>query len=94
MPLNKSIVEDAALESFGELCYAVGYGPHPTPFETAAQRDSLGKMVLLGCLRKGSRWRNRLILVHSVIFLLNTLPRELLNWELLLHPSSPKGPDR
>jgi type I restriction enzyme, R subunit len=26
--LNESIVEDAALEWFGELGYAVGHGPH------------------------------------------------------------------
>jgi hypothetical protein len=28
MNLNESIVEDAALEWFGELGYAVGHGPH------------------------------------------------------------------
>ena len=89
MTLNESIVEDAALESIGKLGYAVGNGPSPAPVEPAAQRDSLAKMVLLGRLRESSRWRNRLILVHCVIFLLNTVPRELLNWELLLHPSSP-----
>ena len=27
MSLNESIVEDAAIEWFGELCYAVGLGP-------------------------------------------------------------------
>lgn len=33
MSLNESIVEDAALECFGELGYAVGHGPHPAPGE-------------------------------------------------------------
>jgi hypothetical protein len=28
MSLTESIVEDAALEWFGELGYAVGHGPH------------------------------------------------------------------
>lgn len=28
MSLNESIVEDFALEWFGELGYAVGHGPH------------------------------------------------------------------
>ena len=31
MPLTESIVEDAALEWFGELGYAVGHGPHMSP---------------------------------------------------------------
>jgi hypothetical protein len=33
--LNESIVEDAALEWFGELGYAVGHGPHLAPGEYA-----------------------------------------------------------
>ena len=39
MSLNESIVEDAALEWFGELGYAVGHGPHPAPGEPAAERE-------------------------------------------------------
>ena len=39
MSLNESIVEDAALEWFGELGYAVGHGPHLAPGEPAAERE-------------------------------------------------------
>jgi type I restriction enzyme R subunit len=35
--LNESIVEDAALEWFGELGYAVGHGPQLAPGEPAAE---------------------------------------------------------
>jgi type I restriction enzyme R subunit len=45
MSLNESIVEDAALEWFGELGYAVGHGPHLAPGEPAAERDSFGEVV-------------------------------------------------
>ena len=31
MSLNESIVEEAALEWFGELGYAIGHGPHMAP---------------------------------------------------------------
>lgn len=41
MSLNESIVEDAALEWFGELGYAVGHGPDLAPGEPAAERESL-----------------------------------------------------
>jgi len=40
MSLNESFVEDAALEWFGELGYAVWQGPHLAPGEPAAERDS------------------------------------------------------
>ena len=50
MSLNESIVEDAALEWFGELGYAVGHGPHLAPGEPAAERDSFGEVVLVGRL--------------------------------------------
>ena len=46
MSLNESIVEDAALEWFGELGYAVGHGPHLAPGEPAAERDSFGEVAL------------------------------------------------
>jgi type I restriction enzyme R subunit len=39
MSLNESIVEDAALEWFGELGYAFGHGPHLAPGEPAAERE-------------------------------------------------------
>jgi len=43
--LNESIVEEAALEWFGELGYAVGHGPHLAPGEPAAERDSFSEVV-------------------------------------------------
>ena len=45
MSLNESIVEDAALEWFGELGYAVGHGPQLAPGKPAAERDSFGEVV-------------------------------------------------
>ena len=41
MSLNESIVEDAALEWFGELGYAIGHGPHMAPGEPAAEPEQL-----------------------------------------------------
>jgi type I restriction enzyme R subunit len=58
MSLNESIVEDAALEWFGELGYAVGHGPQMAPGEQAAERDSFGRVVLVGCLREAIRRLN------------------------------------
>ena len=58
MPLNESIVEDAALEWFGELGYAIGHGPHIAPGEPAAERDSFGDVVLAGRLRAALRRLN------------------------------------
>ena len=40
MSLNESNVEDAALEWFGELGYAVGHGPHQSR-TLATLRDTL-----------------------------------------------------
>jgi len=37
MSLNESIVEEAALEWFGELGYAVGHGPQMAAVEPAAE---------------------------------------------------------
>ena len=45
MSLNESIVEDAALEWFGELGHAVGHGSQLAPGEPAAGRDSFGRVV-------------------------------------------------
>jgi type I restriction enzyme R subunit len=56
MSLNESIVEDAALEWFRELGYAVGHGPQLAPGEPAAERDSFGEVVLVGRLREAI-WR-------------------------------------
>jgi type I restriction enzyme R subunit len=55
MSLNESIVEEAALEWFGELGYAVGHGPHLAPGEPAAERDSFSEVVLAGRLREAIR---------------------------------------
>ncbi len=51
MPLNESTIEEAALDWFGELSYAIGHGPHIAPGETASERDSFGDVVLVGRLR-------------------------------------------
>jgi type I restriction enzyme R subunit len=58
MSLNESIVEDAALEWFGELGYAVGHGPHLAPGEPAAERDSFSEVVLVERLREAIRRLN------------------------------------
>jgi type I restriction enzyme R subunit len=58
MSLNESIVEDAALEWFGELGYAVGHGPQIAPGEPAAERDSFGAVVLIERLREAIRCLN------------------------------------
>jgi type I restriction enzyme R subunit len=58
MSLNESIVEDAALEWFGELGYGVGHGPHLAPGEPAAERDSFSEVVLVGRLREAIRQLN------------------------------------
>jgi type I restriction enzyme R subunit len=52
MALNESIIEEAALEWFVELGYAVGHGPHLAPGEPAAERDTFGDVVLVGRLRE------------------------------------------
>ncbi|MDQ5979902.1 MAG: type restriction enzyme subunit, partial [Verrucomicrobiota bacterium] len=58
MSLNESIVEEAALEWFKELGYAVGHGPHLAPGEPAAERDSFGEVVLVERLRAALRRLN------------------------------------
>jgi len=58
MSLNESIVEDAAIEWFGELGYAVGHGPNLAPGEPAAERDSFSEVVLVGRLRGAIRRLN------------------------------------
>jgi len=61
MTLTESIVEDATLEWFGELGYAVGNGPHLAPGEPAAERDSFSEVVLVGRLRDAVRRLNLFI---------------------------------
>ena len=58
MSPNESIAEDAALEWFGELGYAVGHRPHLAPGEPAAERDSFSEVVLVGRLREAIRRLN------------------------------------
>ncbi len=41
MSLNESILEDAALEWFGELGYAVGHGPQLAPHLPANKAKTL-----------------------------------------------------
>jgi type I restriction enzyme R subunit len=59
MNLNESIVEEAALEWFGEMGYAVGHGPQMAPGEPAAERQSFGDVVLVDRLREALRRLNR-----------------------------------
>ena len=47
MILNESIAEDAALEWFGALGYAVRHEPYLAPGEPGAERDSFGEVVLV-----------------------------------------------
>lgn len=48
MSLPEPIIEEAALEWFEELGYAVGHGPLMVPGEVAAERDTFGVVVLVG----------------------------------------------
>jgi len=65
MSLNESIVEDAALEWFGELGYAVGHGPHMAPGEPAAEH-SFGEVVLVCRLREAIRRPHLTILLSAI----------------------------
>ncbi len=58
MNLNESIVEDAALQWFGELGYTLAHGPDLAPGEPAAERDGFGDVVLVGRLRAAIRQLN------------------------------------
>ena len=51
MNLNESTVENAALEWFEQLDYAVGHGSDFAPGETTSERDSFGDVVLVSRLR-------------------------------------------
>lgn len=57
--LNESIVEDAALGWFGEMGYAIVHGPQLAPGEPAAERDSVGDVVLVERLQEALHWLNR-----------------------------------
>jgi len=82
MSLNESTVEDAALEWFGELGYAVGHGPHLAPGEPAAERQSFGEVVLVGRLREAIRRLNPAIPSRTLATLRDTLLPKLLSGEL------------
>jgi len=82
MSLNESIVEDAALEWFGELGYAVGHGPHLAPGEPAAERDSFSEVVLVGRLREAIRRLNPAIPFLTLAAQRDTLLPKLLSGEL------------
>ena len=56
--INESVVEEAALEWFGELGYLVGHGPEMAPGEPAAERDSFADVVLVARLRAAIRRLN------------------------------------
>ena len=58
MSLNESIVEDAALEWFGEQGHAVGHAPQLALGEPAAERDGFGEGALVRRLREAIRWLN------------------------------------
>ena len=58
MSINESMVENAALEWFGEMGYAVAHGPHLAPGEPAAERDSFDDVVLVERLREAIRSLN------------------------------------
>jgi type I restriction enzyme R subunit len=82
MSLHESIVEDATLEWFAGLGYAVGYGPHIAPAEPAAERDSFGCVVLARRLREAIRRLNPAAPSRTLATLRATLLPKLLSGEL------------
>ena len=58
MNLNESIVENAALQWFGELGYTLAHGPDLAPGEPGAERDGFGDVVLVERLRNAIRRLN------------------------------------
>ncbi|HET6409849.1 MAG TPA: type I restriction endonuclease subunit R, partial [Chthoniobacteraceae bacterium] len=58
MPLTESAVEEAALEWFVELGYAIGHGSQMAPGEAAAERESFREVVLVGRLSEALRRLN------------------------------------
>ena len=55
MNLNESIVENAALQWFGELAHTFAHGPDLAPGEPAAEREGFGDVVLVGRFREAIR---------------------------------------
>jgi type I restriction enzyme R subunit len=58
MTLTESILEDATLEWFQELGYAIGHGPRIAPGEPGEERASFGEVVLVGRLQEAIRRLN------------------------------------
>ena len=58
VPFTESVVEEAALEWFGALGYAVVAGPSIAPGEPAAERTSYEQVLLEGRLREALRRLN------------------------------------
>ncbi len=65
MSLNESIVEDAALEWFGELGYSCLGAEALTPALSHGERESYGEVVLVGRLREAIRRLNPAIPLQS-----------------------------
>ena len=82
MSLNESIVEDAALEWFGELGFAAGHGPQLAPGEPAAERDAFSEVVLVGRLREAIRRLNPASPSRTLAIRRDTLLPKLLSGEL------------
>lgn len=86
MSLNEFIVEDAALEWLGELGHAFGHGPHLSPSEPAAERNSLSEVGLVGRLSEAIRL-NPAISFCSLAALRDTLLPGLLSKEMSVFTS-------
>lgn len=82
MSPSESIVEDAALDWFRELSYAIRHGPHLAPGEAAAERDSVSEMLLVGCLREAIPQPNSAISSRALVALRHTLLSEVLSGEM------------
>ncbi len=83
MSLNKSIVEDATLECFGELGYALGHGPQLAPGEPAAEGDSFGEVVLVGRLREAIRRLNPAIPEEALATIRNFQITQFTTWRTM-----------
>ena len=58
MKLNESIVENATLEWFSDLGYALGTGPDIAPGEPASERSSFADVILVRRLQDAIRRLN------------------------------------
>jgi type I restriction enzyme R subunit len=88
MNLNESIVEDAALEWFGELSYVVEHGPHLALGQPMAELDSFSDVVLVGRLRESIRWLTPDIPSLILTNLSETLLLKLLSGGLECRPTN------